>query len=308
MRAVAVDEAGRLALTEVGDPDLAAGELLVGVRAISINRGEILRARAAGPGFRPGWDFAGVVERSCPGGPAAGARVTGYLKAGAWAERIAVPPSHVAVVTESLSLEAAATLPVAGLTALGALDAGGGLLGRKVLVTGASGGVGAFATNLAALSGARVTAVVRRSAEETRDLLPGAHEILSLQGGLAGAEKGGPYDLIIETVGGQTLADALTLLTPAGKCVTLGVTDSARVTFDAERFFMLGTARLEGFVLFRNRLETPAEGLTRLLRLVDRGDLPVEVALTERWENVEAVAERLIARAFVGKAVLTVGG
>ncbi len=309
MRAIETDGDGRLHLMEAEAPGQGPGQVIVSVKAVSINRGEVLRARAAGAGFRPGWDFAGVVsEGPTERGLGQGTRVAGFLPAGAWAETLAVSPRQIAVIPEGVSDVAAASVPVAGLTALGAIDAGGNLVGRKVLVTGASGGVGSFAVHLAAQSGALVTAVVRRSVEECRHLFPAGTQIFSAQGTLAGVEKLGPFDLVVETLGGKTLGEAMTMLTYAGKCVTLGVTDEVQTSFDAERFFMTGSASLQGFVLFRDRLATPAEGMERLLRLAVAGKLDVEIGLVERWENIEAVAEKLIGRAFVGKAVLTLGG
>ena len=308
MRAIEVDSSGKLTLTEAPEPVPRDGEMIVRVNAISVNRGEVLRARAAGAGFRPGWDFAGVVLSSTAGGPAEGTKVAGYLKAGAWAERVAVAPAFVAEVPEGVELQTAASLPVAGLTALGALDLGGGLLGRRVLVTGASGGVGSIAANLGALAGAEVTAVVRRPAGECRHLFRGGVEVLSMRGGLREAERCGKFDLVIETLGGRTLGEVLAMLTPAGKCVTLGVTDSPTATFDAERFFMTGNASLEGFVLFRDRRSLPAEGLQRLFRLVAKGDLVLPVGMVGEWEEAERIADQLLARSFVGKAVLSVRG
>ena len=309
MRAIEMNDEGKFALVKAAAPSLAAGSLLVDVDCISINRGEVLRARAAGPGFRPGWDFAGKVidPGDCRRLPA-GTRVAGYLTSGAWAERISVPVGNVAEVPDGVSMMQAAALPVAALTALGALDAGGNLLARKVLVTGASGGVGTFAVNLAALSGADVTALVRRDAAQFAGLFPENTRVVSSQQGLTELEALGPFDLIVETLGGEMLGKAMTLLSSNGKCVTLGVTDGASITFDAESFFMTGTASLEGYVLFRDRKATPAEGMTRLLGLVSHGRLPVPIGLSDTWENIEQVAERLIARTFTGKAVLTVTG
>lgn len=305
MRAIEMGGDGRFALVETDAPRPDDGKILVGVRAVSINRGEVLRARAAGAGFRPGWDFAGVVlDPSGVAGLAPGDRVAGYLPAGAWAETLAVAPRQIAVIPDNVSFSLAATLPVAGLTALGAIDAGGSLVGRKVLVTGASGGVGSFAVHLAVQAGAEVTAVVRRPAGECRSLFPEGTNIVSAQGGLEGVKRHGPFDLIVETLGGDALGQAMTMLTHAGKCVTLGVTDRVDTTFDAERFFMTGSASLQGFVLFRDRLSTPAEGMERLLRLAAAGKLDIEIGLTEPWENIEAVAQKLISREFAGKAVL----
>lgn len=308
MRAIQTDSNGKLVMVEAEEPRPQPGNLIVAVSHTSLNRGEVLRARAAPPGFRPGWDFAGtVIDDGGRTDLPEGTRVAGYLTSGAWAEQIAVPPSHIAPVPESVSLAEAAALPVAALTALGALDAGGNLLGRKVLVTGATGGVGAFAVHLAALAGADVTALVRGDVEEKRSLFPDNARVVSSQGGLAQLEAIAPFDFVAETLGGETLGTVMTMLGANGKCVTLGVTEGERVAFDAERFFMAGTASLEGYVLFRDRKATPAQGMARLLALVEQGRLPVPLGLTEDWRNIEKVAESLIARAFAGKAVLSIG-
>jgi NADPH2:quinone reductase len=309
VRAIEMSGESRFVLVDADEPPSSAGNLLVDVEYTSINRGEVLRARAAGPGFRPGWDFAGrIVDTGGHKELTCGMRVAGYVTSGAWAHRISVPAANVAKVPEGVTMAQAAALPVAALTALGALDAGGSVLARKVLVTGASGGVGSFAVHLAALAGAQVTALVRRDAAELAELFPQATRVVSSEKDLSGLEAVAPFDLVIETLGGKTLGAAMTMLSSTGKCVTLGVTDSAKVSFDAERFFMAGTASLEGYVLFRDRKATPAQGMARLLSLVAQGRLPVPIGLSDNWKNVELVAERLIARTFTGKAVLSMNG
>src|SRR5436305_7717749 len=159
VRAIVVDPAasGRLAIkpVELRDPD--RDEVGVRVTAISLNRGETRRAlQVAEPGWRPGWDFAGVVESEAADGtgPKPGTRVVGLLPSGAWAERVNCRSHAVAVLPDAVSDAEAATLPAAGLTAVHALRQGGLLLGRKVLVDGASGGVGHLACQLAAAAGA----------------------------------------------------------------------------------------------------------------------------------------------------------
>ena len=148
------------------------------VAAVSLNRGEVRRAEASEPGFRPGWDLAGTVERAAGdgSGPQEGARVVGFLPSGAWAELAPVPTNALAELPEGVSFAEAATLPVAGLTALYALEEGGQLLGRSVLVTGASGGAGLFALQLARMSGAHVVALVRRQEHEDLVREAGAHD------------------------------------------------------------------------------------------------------------------------------------
>ena len=152
----------------------------MGVRAFSINAGEVILIDQRPDGWRPGQDVAGMVLRAAADGtgPSAGTRVVAYPEWHGWAERIAVPANWVAALPTGISPEEAATLPVAGLTALRALRTGGAILGRNVLITGATGGVGQFAVQLAVASGARVTAQVGRAARTTaasRPVLLGAH-------------------------------------------------------------------------------------------------------------------------------------
>ncbi len=149
-------------LRDVPEPEPAHTEALVEVRAFSLNRGELRSFRNNEGGWIPGQDVAGVVLRQAASGegPPAGARVVALVDEFGWAQRVAVPSHRLAVLPDAVSFAAAATLPVAGLTALRTLRHGGPLIGRRVLITGAAGGVGTLAIQIAARSGARVTAVV----------------------------------------------------------------------------------------------------------------------------------------------------
>jgi NADPH2:quinone reductase len=197
MRAVIAGSQG-LRIGEVAEPQPLPSEAVVRVKAISLNRGEVKRALSSAADWRPGWDAAGIVEAPAQdgSGPPAGARVVGLLPGGAWAERAAIPTDVLAEVPSGISLAQAATLPVAGLTALHAVYQGGSLLGRRVLVTGASGGVGLFACQLARLSGADVVGLVRSNAEVVAGT--GAEPITDVA-------ARAPYHLIVESVGGRTL-------------------------------------------------------------------------------------------------------
>ena len=311
MRAVVVDPAseGRLSVAEVEEPEPAPSEALVRVAAVSLNRGEVRRAEAAEPGFRPGWDLAGTVERPAAdgSGPGEGTRVVGFLPSGAWAELAAVPTNALAGLPEGVSFEEAATLPVAGLTALYALDKGGGLLGRNVLITGASGGAGLFALQLANLSGARVVALVRRQEHEDLVRETGAHEVAVDEAGAA-AKEYGPYHLILDSVGGEVLGNTLSMLAPEGTCVSFGVSGGPEVTFDASELYLTGGAKLYGFILFHEVIARPAsEGLSRLVNLVEEGRLEPRIEVEAPWTEVGEVATQLIDRGYTGKAVLHVG-
>src|SRR5579859_2312643 len=129
---------GRLAIKEVETPQPGPSETLVQVETISLNRGEVGRAMQAAAGWRPGWDLAGtVIKQAANGtGPQVGSRVVGMcMPAGAWAEQVAVPTNMLASIPDKVTFAQASTLPVAGLTALRALEKGGLLLNKRVLIT-----------------------------------------------------------------------------------------------------------------------------------------------------------------------------
>jgi len=305
-RAVVVDldAPGRLAVRPVPEPVPDRGEAVVRVRAISLNRGEVRRSTMAAAGWRPGWDLAGEVERAAAdgSGPRAGARVVGLLPEGAWAERVVVPAHALAELPGKVTFSQAATFPVAGLTALYALAKGGLLLGKRVLVTGATGGVGDFAVQLARLAGAHVTATARRADQTPIVSQLGAHDVVVGEE-IPATPK---YDVVIDSVGGRTLGTALSALQRAGVCVALGVSASAEVTFDAREFCVAGRTTLYGFYLFTELGSEPASvGLRRLAELVASGQLAPHISLERPWTEIGQVAQDLMARRFPGKAVLT---
>jgi NADPH:quinone reductase-like Zn-dependent oxidoreductase len=305
-RAVVVDpEApGRLVIRPAGEPVPDRGEAVVRVRAISLNRGEVRRSGMAAAGWRPGWDLAGEIERIAAdgSGPRLGARVVGLLSEGAWARRVAVPTHALAELPDRVTFSQAATFPVAGLTALYGLAKGGLLLARRVLITGATGGVGDFAVQLARLAGAHVTASARRADQRPALHGLGAHEVV------VGDEipPSPKYDLVIESVGGHTLGTALAALDRGGVCVTLGVSAAAEVNFDTRQFFAAGRTTLYGFYLFTELGSEPASvGLRRLADLVAAGQLAPHISLERPWGEIAQVAQDLMGRRFPGKAVLT---
>ena len=305
-RAVVVDpdSPGRLVLRAVANPTPDRGEAVIAVRAISLNRGEVRRSTMAPAGWRPGWDLTGTVERPAAdgSGPKVGARVVGFLPEGAWAERVAVPTHALAALPDKVTFSQAATFPVAGLTAMHALAKNGTILGKRVLVTGATGGVGDFAVQLARLGGAHVTATARRADQAPALRQLGAHEI-TVGDEIPASPK---YDLIIESVGGKALGTALAALERGGVCVTLGVSAAAEGTFDARAFFVAGRTQLYGFYLFTELGNEPASvGLRRLAELVAAGQLAPHISVERPWGEIAQVAADLIARKYPGKAVLT---
>jgi NADPH:quinone reductase-like Zn-dependent oxidoreductase len=298
----------RLALGEVEAPRPQRSEALVRVKAISLNRGEVRRAGSAEAGATIGWDIAGVVEAPAEdgSGPALGTRVVGMLASGAWAERIALPTNALAPLPDAVTDAQAACLPVAGVTALRALEHGGLLSGKRVLITGASGGVGQFALQIANAAGALTVGSVRQQRSEACAREMGAHEVV-VGDDLEAARQHGPFDLVVESVGGDSLAQALTMLAPAATCVALGASASGQSTINVSAFYLTGGATLYGFILFYEHARNPiGRDLGRLVALVAAGTLRVPVALEASWERVGQVAQQLTDRAFTGKAVLYV--
>ena len=312
IRAVIVDPSlpDRLAIREVSLRDPDRDEVVVRVTAISLNRGETRRAlQVAEADWRPGWDFAGIVETTAAdgSGPKPGTRVVGILPSGAWAERVNCRSHAVAAVPEAVSDAQAATLPVAGLTALHALRQGGLLLGRKVLVDGASGGVGHLACQLAAAAGAIVWGHVRRD-EHRAAVANWCGERVVVGRELAAAKPYGPFWLILDFVGGSALGAALGMLQPNGTCVTFGVSETSTANIESREFFATGGTRLYGLTLFHELMsvERAGIGLGLLAELVAAKKLRPQIAIEAPWDEIGAVARRLIDREFTGKAVLHV--
>ena len=302
------DAPGRLSLADVEPPDPDSGEALVTVRAFSLNRGEVNFAQSKPAGARIGWDVAGVVEAPATdgSGPEAGARVVGFLPAAnGWAERVAVPTGYLASIPDGVSDADAASLPVAGLTALYGIERADRLLGDRVLVTGASGGVGLFACQLARLMGAHVVAQLRSDSMQAVLEGLGAEVVVDATG--EEIRKHGPYRLIFDGVGGSVLTHALPRLTTGGRAVVYGVTASPTAELGIGPLLGSGNAAVEGFNLYHeSRVEPAGRGLARLLALLRAGRLRTFIERTGSWSDVGQIAADLLARRFVGKAVLEI--
>ena len=200
-------------LRDVAEPEPAADEAIVEVHAFSLNRGELALFAVRPDGWRPGQDIAGVVVQAAAdgSGPRAGTRVVALVDGAGWAQRVAAPTARMAALADNVSFASAATLPVAGLTAVRLVRLGGALLGRRVLIPGAGGGVGRFAVQLATLAGAEVTGVVGRPERATGLVERGATAVVTTI-----QEAEGLFDLILESVGGSSLTGAISKVVPWG--------------------------------------------------------------------------------------------
>ncbi|MFV2175328.1 NAD(P)-dependent alcohol dehydrogenase [Actinomadura sp. LOL_016] len=231
-----------LTLKDVGEPAIAPDGVLVRVRAASVNPYDWRHLRAhpklvrlsiglrrPKPGLVLGADLAGVVERV--GDEVTGLRpgdeVFGEVPLGSFAEAVAVPQDRLAVKPARLTFEQAASVSMAAHTALqGLRDAGGIAAGQRVLVNGASGGVGTFAVQLARTFGAEVTGVCStRNVDLVRSL--GANDVVDYTREDF-AEREGRYDLLMDIVGDRSLAKLRRPLAPRGTLVIVGGIASPR--------------------------------------------------------------------------------
>jgi NADPH:quinone reductase-like Zn-dependent oxidoreductase len=287
-----------LRLAEVPEPVPGPGQVLLDVHHASLNRGDLNDARSGRvpPGGVLGSDVAGVVELpAAGGGPPRGTRVVALAR-GAFAEYSAVGLGALAEVPPSVDLASAAALPVAGVAALLALRAAGVAAGKRVLVTGASGGVGRFAVQLAAQAGARVIASVGSAARGEGLAEAGADQIVV---GLDGIDQ--PVDVVLDNVGGPTLVAAWKLLAPDGSLQSIGWSSDEPAVFPP--YSTIGPPKsLSSFLI-----EGDAGGaLATLLDLLAAGDLSVEIGWRGPLERAAEAAGALLARRVRGKAVFDV--
>lgn len=296
----------RLILRETPAPAPQPNQALIRVEAFSLNQGETRTAFDATTSYIPGWDFAGVVEKAAADGstPNAGARIFGFVTQGSWAEYIVAPGGQMAEIPEPVSYAQAASIPVAGATAITCLEVIGDLPGRRVLITGAAGGVGRLVCQLVADAGAEVFVISRRP-----DLLQ------RLQGdGIApagvfrtmtDAKAAGEYDVILDSVGGDTLGTGLTALAPGGICVNYG---------NSSRQPTLINVRAAGWSFQRRRCiwlgrELPTDCpavFANLIGLVKQGRLRTSIDAELPWTRATEAAERLLQQRVDGKIVLSV--
>ena len=294
---------GRLRLAEVPPPDPTPSQALVEVHSVSLNFGEVaFLAEMRKPGDVPGWDAAGIVIRAAAdgSGPKEGARVTSFGFHSAWAELRAVDTTELGLVPDTVDFGAASTVPVAGVTALRALRALGSVVGRRVLVTGAAGGVGRFAVQLAHRAGAHVVAVVGSTARGEGLRALGADEVV-----INLAQVTEPVFGVLENVGGAQLSQALSLVERGGCVQSIGMAsrEPSTIDFEQERR-RASNRRVEIFVVGDHF----GLDIGYLTSLVERKELNPQIGWRGVWERATEAADALLARQVSGKAVLDIRG
>ena len=307
MRAVVNTPGGTapVELREVPEPIPGPNEALIAVRAFSLNRGELRSFVNNEAGWIPGQDISGVVLRAAANGlgPAEGTRVVALTDEFGWAEQAAVASHRIVPLPDNVSFAQAATLPVAGLTALRCVRLGGALVGRRVLITGAAGGVGTIAIQIAAHSGAHVTAVVGNPERAAGLTAIGASEVVH------GIEQAtGRFSLILESGGGSSLSEALKRIEPNGSVVVYGNSSAQTSTISFQDFRSAQNARIQSFFYFTSgAAEQFAPDLTLLVSLIAQGNLRPVIGVERDWADIAAVAESLRSRQVAGKAVFRTG-
>jgi NADPH:quinone reductase-like Zn-dependent oxidoreductase len=289
-------------IRDIAEPTPADNEALVAVRAFSVNRGELALLAARTGDWRPGQDVAGVViEAAGDGsGPAPGTRVAGQAEQAGWAEVVPVPTNQLATLPDNVTIEQGAALPLAGLTAMRVLRLGGDLLGRRILITAANGGVGRFQTELASVAGARVTAVADpRHAKELLAL--GAATVVA-----ATADADDGYHLVADSVGGDSLSAALAKVVPGGTIVVFGTSSGVKTPIDVYDFVGHEGARLVSYLSYAYP-EPAGPDLRVLVELVATDRLHPTIGLVADWSELGVVLTALDQRRLSGKAVLTIG-
>lgn len=311
MRAVTIEN-GKLAIREHPDPVPGKGEVLVRVRAAGLNGADLHQLRGGypappgSPADIPGLEIAGEVVEAGPGAIRfrPGDRVTSLVGGGGQAE-LAVVHERVAMpAPDRLSWAESGGFPEAFITAHDALFTQCGLsLGERLLVSGAAGGVGTAAVQLARAAGAAVVASVR-SPEHHRAVAELGAELVVAP---ADAAFTGPFDAILELVGAPNMPTNLELLATRGRISVIGTGAGSTFELDLGRL-MARRGRLMGSGLRYRALEEKADAARRVeaaaLPALSAGRMRVPVAATYPLERAEEAYERFRAGGKLGKVVL----
>lgn len=302
MKALVVDHAARdsLRFADIPDPVPGPNQVLIDVRAVSLNHGTVGGYLSMNDGEVPGWDSAGVVIRSAADadGPSVGTAVVGLGWHGAWAQRRVVDVVALAVLPEEVDFGAASTLGTAALTALQSLRRLGPLSGQRVLITGASGGVGRFAVQLAKREGAFVICQVgnKDRGEGLGELH--ADEIVT---SLDMIER--PINGALDIVGGPGLSKIFGLLADGGSVQSIGSASGEPTVFEPGSTVGNPRRRLESFTVDPG---TISNDLTYLVSFLSSRVLDPQIGWRGDWNEYSEAFSLLLGRKIRGKAVLDI--
>ena len=327
MKAVRLHEVGgpqNLRVEEIESPVPAAGETLVRVRTAAFNRRDVFITQGLYPGISLprtlGSDGAGVHEKSethvvidpmlgwgsNPHLWAADASILGMPHDGTFAQYVSVPKLNVYPKPPHLSMEEAAAIPLAGLTAYRAVFTRGQLQpGETVLIPGIGGGVQTFVLLFAKAAGARTVVTSGSEAKLDRARALGADVTINYKTSEnwskdVRAQSGGGPTLVIDSIGGETFAKALDIARPGARVVIYGGTT--------------GDAKIRPFSIFWKQLDvlgtsmgSPAD-FSAMLRLFAEGTLEPAIDEVVDLAAVPAAAQRVLDGEQFGKVVVRVAG
>jgi NADPH:quinone reductase-like Zn-dependent oxidoreductase len=307
MRALVADPSASpaLSLADVPEPVPGPGELLLDMEAASINRGEIRSAGKQPPGTVIGWDVAGTVAAVGEGVTTfdTGERVVALAaNGGSFAERVVVPAAWTAPLPTACDFVTAAALPVAGVTAAGILRLARTHAGDRVLITGAAGGVGQFALQLALQAGATVTGQARGPERADAVRATGAEALVHPGDG---SPVDGEFDVVVDGIGGPMVGPLLDATAAGGRMVVYGNSADAPSTFRVEAFYPKGIT-IFGFRVFTS--VPPDQAVKDMAALADQaaaGTLEVKVQTTAPIADALRLIADLYDRKVTGKVVIT---
>lgn len=302
---------------EVCPPIPKDREILVQVKSISINPAEwhslwanIWLIRLTSGLHAPrntilGADVAGIVV-------ATGDKVTSF-QAGDWvmgrtysgglAEYTCLPENQATFLPSSLAAEEAAAVPLASVTALAALrDKGQLLTGEKVLINGASGGIGTFAVQLARLFGAEVTAVCSSSNAKLVRSLGAAHTIDYTQQDFT--QTGENYDLVIDLIGNRSVDDLNRIVKSGGRCVLVGYTNFSRMLGFILKGGLLSKTTSKRFIVMN--AQTKTEDLVSIGKLISEGEIKPVIDRRFAFAEIPQAFDYLGTRRAKGKIVISI--
>lgn len=312
MRAVTVEPEGTLAIREHPDPRPGVGEVLVRIRAAGLNFADLGQrtgrypAPVGSPPDIPGLELAGEVVAAGPWAQrfSIGDRVMGVVGGGGQAELLPVHERQLMPVPDSLTWAQAGGFPEAFVTAHDALRTQGGTRpGDRVLINDAGGGVGVAGIQIAAAVGAEVVASVRNP--QNRDALLGLGTANAVDP--SEAEANGPYDVVLELVGGSNVESDLRALNLSGRIIIIGASSGLEARPDIG---LLGQKRatIRSSTLRSRPLEDKAVATRavekEVLPFVARGRITVPVAATYPLDEATAAYDSFQGRGKLGKIVL----
>jgi NADPH2:quinone reductase len=305
---------------DIRKPTLSDGRVLVRMSAAGVTpldhtilSGNFPMARAP---LVLGNEGAGIVEEGGDDQFPDGSRVMftgpyGVLENGAFSEWVAVKKEHLCLIPDNLGDAAAAGLPVAYLTALIALRAAGFQPGKTVLAPAIGGSVGNAVTQLARALGARraiSTTTSHAKAEQAKEL--GFSEVIDLTAeGLAEGVRritdGYGADIVVDSIGGDILSEALEVLAPGGSLTTLGYSASRKTTIDVTHLIWKG-ASIKSFLLFSQPVSAQAEAWTTITELLKSRRVEPIIAKTFPLGGAAEALRYLVEGRPLGRVILTI--